>query len=453
MSNPGFEGRSGILFVVAAIVVTLLFGALFFGSPPVTTERELSGPEARSAMGTGAFVEWLRSRGETVHTSKSNTVQKLADGDCVFVLEPRVVEGDSEALQSLVYDSWINGTVVLVLPKRSGTPDPSHPGWIRDSQLRGADVAKQVLDVAIGEAQHIGWYEDGEFNWGGGGDGDEVESRDRPVEFSEGGLALVPEGHIHRHSTPSENDTTLVLPGAQSMSLTGRQWIPILTDEGAIVAAQLAPDFFVISDPDLISNAGIGRGSNAAAIGHLIDQFDDYSGTIWMDESTHYAHAGGGVWSELFRFPLILITLHVLALALLAAWAGTQRFGPRQRLAPRFEAGREHLLDHTAELLQLAGHGGDSLVRYLALVESDVSHSLGWGELPRPERRKRLLALGQSRGNTEAPDSNPDYAALEREIDGLSGKKLAPSALLAAAHRIDAWRTETLYGRRTDGAR
>ena len=488
MSGPEFQGRSGLLFLAAAISVAALVVLMVWDGPPPQTDRGMAGPKGRSASAPGAFVEWLRARGEDVRTSRVRTSDKLDEGDLVFFLEPRVTESNVMWVEARLFDAWMNGIVVLVLPKWVGIPDRSHPGWIESAVLENVQVPESTLDLALILIAMHGRWEGQTFVWLGDEQlRDDAILDETSVEETIPDLMtddrtaddLTPGDRSRPHTQPTHDgdatdanvdtapapDETYVpkiarydesafgIPQLQTLSTDGTQWRPVVDGPDGIVAAELAPDFFVLVDPDLISNAGIGQGANGRHVLTLLSRIGEH-GAIWIDESVHFASGGGSLWAELVRFPLVLITVHVLAFFALAAWAGTQRFGPTRGFGPRFHVGKEHLVEHTAELLQLAGHGGYSLARYLALIESDVSASLGWGELPRTERRRRLLALGQSVGEDGLQkERRDDLSTLEREVNELTGTEVPPAVLLQMAERIDAWRRGTLYGRRSDGAR
>jgi hypothetical protein len=78
----------------------------------------------------------------------------------------------------------------------------------------------------------------------------------------------------------------------------------------------------------------------------------------------------------MFRFPLVLVTMHVLLLMGVVVCAGLGRFGPAKGAPPPLAAGKEYLVRNTAGLLRVAGHHGHALERYFAAAIDVVKHEL-----------------------------------------------------------------------------
>ena len=445
-----FEGRSAPLFLAVALAAVILIGALFWGRPEVPRIGWDNRPKGRSALDYGALVSWLDSEGLGAEVSHSHTAAKIGPDDVVLVLEPSV-EGIErrEWVDELLTDYWTSSRLIVVLPKWKGRPDQSHPGWIESVRWVDQAEPEAVLTLLFEIAATGGRWADSEsqaapdgsptkvWDW----DAEEAES-EPPTGEGWPPTILRSSGSPPRHLG---TDAPATIENLQMMSGPGSRWLPVIENDEGVLAAFIAEDFLVISDPDLLNNAGIGQGENAALVRDLLYSMVEPE-AVWVDESVHGAPWSSSVWGELFRFPLLLVTLHLFVLFALSAWAATQRFGPARPVEPRFHRGKELFLTHTAELLQLAGHGGDSLVRYLALAEMEVARALGWGDLPLEERRKRLVAL---RGSGERGD---DFSSLAQDVNALTVREITPGGVLRMAQRIDHWRRGAVSGRRFDGA-
>src|ERR1700709_288782 len=101
---------------------------------------------------------------------------------------------------------------------------------------------------------------------------------------------------------------------------------PVVACAGGILIARRAPRTFLIADPDLLNNQGLGRAGNAEAVYQLLVQNVATTGLVF-DEAIHGFDRVPGLLAESLRFPLVLGVLQSLLLLGAVLWAGMGRFG------------------------------------------------------------------------------------------------------------------------------
>ncbi|MCR9174936.1 MAG: hypothetical protein NXI19_02910 [Alphaproteobacteria bacterium] len=206
-------------------------------------------------------------------------------------------------------------------------------------------------------------------------------------------------------------ETRLYLPQV----IAGSDCTPILGSSSAMVLGQCARNgvpFFLLSDPDLLNNHGLGLGDNAAIARMLIPMLAaripggtfahaDGTGVILIDLETETSlplvrrapdavpgEAGvpeGPSLSELLAYPMSLVWASLAVLGVLVVWRGSVRVrpvladpdtGPAASKAASIEA--------QARLLRLSGHDSDLLFAHVdARLKAVAAEILG------PQRRDR----------------------------------------------------------------
>jgi hypothetical protein len=394
---------------LAAVAAVSLGAAAFLG----IFGDELSTPPSygadgfsRSAIGHGAFVELLRDLGYPVIVSRSRTAEKGAGDAVLALLEPdieREGEGPRAGLFSDMYEQAPR--LLLVLPKRTGFPDPKRPRWLGMADLLPLEDVQRVLDALEIDASVL-----------------------RPAEPLGAWKGDLP--------APALDAPQL---------LRSEELAPVLsTDAGMLVGELSGEDWqvLVVSDPDLLAAHGLGRGDNAVLALALLDRLGANPRPVVIDETLHGHGIEPSIARELFRFPLLLATVQALAAAGLLAWAALVRFGRPARPPRALAPGLAFLVDHTAGLLLQGGHVGTALAAQLRAAKEAIAHRLRPpGDLA-DSPDAWLARTAAARGRAEA------LAALEARVRALrdAGRGRGEDAL-HVARAIHAFRREM-----TDGA-
>ncbi len=199
---------------------------------------------------------------------------------------------------------------------------------------------------------------------------------------------------------------------------------------------------WVLSDPDVMANHGIGLGDNAAFMLALFGAMDRAGAgmPVVFDESVHgYSLRRSSPLRLLFAFPLVVATVLAVLSALLLALAGARRFGSPDRARRRPGFGKESLIDNSARLMAYAGHGRSVLRRYVLMHIHAVAEALhapaglGGAELAEwLDRHARSSVPGLSCGAILRRT-----LSLREDAGGLSGA-------MACAEDIHRWRKSVL---------
>lgn len=366
-----FERRTTWILVVVGAVS--LIGAVVLGIfAGELGEQRSAGADgySRSAIGHALLRQVLEEAGVPVLLSRHDSAARAQSGVLV-IAEPVLETGESSAAQ---LRDMIDGarTVVVVLPKRRGTPDRLRPGWVSDVELLPVEEPQRVL------------------------------------------AALAIEGKVERSDAASTEPVALEAP--QTLGFAALE--PHTRIDAGVVIGKTAR-LYVISDPDLINNHGLGKGTNVEVVVNLLRQLAG-DGPVVFDETLHGFRLEPSPFRALFTPPLLYATVAAFLASFLLLWAAVSRFGPPLPVAPAISLGKDELIRNTAALMRFGGHDAQALVRYF-------QHTLG------------AVRAALHRPRLEAP-------ALEDEV--LAGKKI-----LHTARRVHDWREEQLHGHRADPRR
>ena len=343
MTSEGvFSGR--LLGIRISVSVVLLALSVYFMIRPQSTSPggDDIGPGtfSRSALGHAGLAQMLERLGIRVVKSRYDSLRKLGDEDLLVIAEPEMTpEILSEAQRLLDAE-----TVLLVLPKREGTPSRTHSGWIADSALRSETEIQEILTMLDLDATI-------------------AYTRQAPV-WKHNELGVTP-----------QIAAPIQLITAQGM------WPIVGTDRGALVGEFQRGRhlLWVLADPDVIENHGLTRGANAAFAVALINKLRGDSGTVVFDETVHgygYVAPPASPLKLLFTFPYVLATAQgFLAIGLLL-WATVGRFGKAEPVPPALDAGKRGLIQNVAELLGFAGHHEIVVQRYVQEALRDAARQL-----------------------------------------------------------------------------
>jgi hypothetical protein len=417
----GFSRRTlGWITGVAVTSLALAILLIAFGDD---LEARRPNPHAntfsRSAVGHRALVEFLREMGLGVVSRQSPGAGGTGPARPLVLAEPDTggPSGDQmPRIESLRADAVRRqAALVLVLPKWRGAPRKDKPEWIDKARLLPDQVVLRVL-AALGDSALKG------------------AALDRA---GTGGLrcsAAWTSTAFRIETSPPQ--LLRLMPGFE----------PVVRCGGGLLVARRklgeGPEVYVVSDPDVLNNHGLGLGDNAALVYGLLAVRLRAAGVVF-DETIHGFNRIPGLMAELRSFPLVLAVLQGLVLAGMLVWAGVGRFGKPLPVTHGAEAGKEILIDNTARLLAGGGYAADSLARYFRQVTRAVAASFFLPpDLPEPEMLARLQRIADGRRVAV------DLAAIERRIQALpEGPRAAERAARIAKSLYD-WRLEMTNGTR-----
>jgi hypothetical protein len=326
------------------------------------------GPTAysKSAIGHLAFRQLLDEVGVPTSISESGSGGYVAGDSVLVVAEPRTDSATLDEVRAMLTAR----TVLLVLPKRTGTPDPRRPYWIAEDRLVSEPDALAVLHLA-----------------------------DASATIVRGGSLAGLKTDSALSGAPSIENPQLIRSHALHALLASPDGI--LIGELPTRTGRIA----VLSDPDLIANYNLTRGDNAPLAVSLVEYLREShpDGIVIFDEFSHgFSEKPFHILGILFQFPFVLVTAQMGLATLLLIWAATGRFGTPVPLAPPLEAGKRSLIDNATRLLAQSGRIPDLSERYFEEIVRDTGRQLrAPGDL---DLRALVAWISRNPGAPRAPE-------------------------------------------------
>jgi hypothetical protein len=355
-----------------------------------------------SAIGHRAFVETLQRMDVPVVVSRNNSKAKAGRSALLIVAEPHRRIATDETVTDLLAAQ----TVLFVLPKWDGRSDEAKPRWLEIAVPLPRDDVQAILQLAIPDGR--------------------VRRAKMPMSWKLGSLGVTP---------------TLTAP---QLIETSRLKPIVATDQGILIGELVRGEqrIWILSDPDILSNHGLGRGDNSVLALALVDALRPRGGTVIIDETIHGFRQESNLWRAMFQYPFVIAILQAAAAIIALIWAATGRFGAPIPAEKPLKAGKVTLLNNTASLLQFGGHGPEILRRYLDATFRDVVRRL---RAPRNIDEDSLVAwvdrVGKARG------VRASFWDLRREIEVVLGAASPNSPnLLRAAKSLYRWKQEIIHG-------
>jgi hypothetical protein len=287
---------------------------------------------------------------------------------------------------------------LIVLPKWSTVADRSHPGWVR---IAGLGFSQESEGVLAPDAK-------------------------LKVERTKGhGEALV------NVDLGISTDVHFLAP-AVVQTVRGPGLRPLITTpSGGIVLARVGNrNLYVLSEPDLINNHGMGDERQARSAIPLLDSLNSTASTSVLFDVT--ANGLGRSKSPLrlaFDVPFLGVTLTIFAAMLLAAWQALNRFGPVRRRERAIAFGKAALVNNSAALIRKAGREAHLGSRYVEVIRD---RAVALFRLPTSLDPQTLSA------RLESLNSERSFAVVSEAASGARSRE----ELLGAAQSLNQWLQE-----------
>ncbi len=355
-----------------------------------------------SAIGHRAFAETLRRLDVPVLVSRDASAAKAGISSLLVVAEPRRESWVEETIETLSPAEHI----LLILPKWDGPASRRKAHWLDWARLLPKSYVESSLRKIVPDA--------------------EIRRPAGSVDWVPGSIGV----------TPDIDAPQLI----ESDALR-----PIITSEAGILVGELnrgRQRIWIVSDPDILSNHGLGRGDNAVLSLRLVDAIRPPDGAVIFDETIHGFWQPQSLWRALFEIPLVIPTILGFAAIIVLAWSATERFGAPLPARPALKPGKAALIDNTASLLRFGGYGSVVLSRYAEVTMRDVARRLN---APRKLDERALIdwlvRIGEIRG------VGTNFRVLHEKAGSLAGNAGGDGARLArAARNLYRWKQEIING-------
>lgn len=400
-SSDLFRGRTLAILIIAGVLS--FFAAIYLSAKEVGIETELTSSAntfSSSAIGHKAFVELMRDFGVPVVVSRYDTGFKVGSRSLVILAEPtRRISEQSDSHELLDKDN-----VLLVLPKWEGTPKPFKVRWLGNAEPENSKTVARILDQVLPGAKII---RGSAQNWTINTVGPDPEIK---------GLQLF--SH----------------PGVEPM---------VATPDGILLGRvkDNRRNVYVLADPDVLSNHGIGKGKNAQFSLAMIEGMRTFGASVVIDEIIHGFKQSPDLLRTLFAKPFLGVSLIIMLAISLLIWAAFGRHAPAEALPPSLAPGKMGLIENTGDLLLYGGHGGALLLRYLddarRLVATRLNAPRG---LDGNALQNWIVNVEANRNVTET------FWQISTDTAALTDGKPGGDKLATLANRIYRWRQEMLDG-------
>jgi hypothetical protein len=322
---------------IFAFAATLVLGAY---APDFRTGRN-GGSHALSNAATGfaGLVQLARATGRNPRIVRSTG---QLGGEELVVLTPET--GTADLGRPL--DIRAAKPTLVILSKWNTVADPRHPGWVRSMGLKPIWDPERTLAP----------------KWA-------LKIDRRPTA----GLTL--------RTAPDYSGLPLRFTAPEILqTVSGPGVVPIVVDDaGAAVVAQLnGQALYVLADPDLLSNAGMARLSQAESALNLLDDLNSTgSRSISFDVTLNGFGRSANPLKLLFDPPFLATTLALAAALLLAGIHAAIRFGAPRRPVRAIAFGKAALVDNAAALVRKARREAALGARYAQVVRERAISAFG----------------------------------------------------------------------------
>lgn len=333
-----FNPRLVVGLIAAGIVgfAAMLLLIAYGGNPGSSSDGRT---HALSSAATG-FKALVTLAGEYHETRYVRDIDDEGDDLLVLTLEPQ-----SEAAQvRRLLQRRRNLPTLLILPKWLTMPHPAGRGWVQ----------------AVGP--------------GAGRGAAELFGDDAEIRVLAGG-PLPPRAQGERFLGD------IAPPVPQSPQVIGASDLtPLITLPGgdALLAQIGDQPHYVLADPDLLNNHGLRDAERARLALVLIDRLNEGGDSVAFDLTLNGFGSGSGSGSVLrfaFEPPFVVVTLALLAAALLAGLHGAFRFGPTRREERAIAFGKAALVENSAGLIRLANREARLGAAYAEMVRQETART------------------------------------------------------------------------------
>ena len=342
----GARGSSGGAFTVRTVAVLVAVGILTFVgmlvlgayAPDLRSGRN-GGAHALSnaAIGYSGIVRLAEATGRNPQIVRD--IHQLG-GENLVILTPEAAATDMSQVLAARGDL----PTLVILPKWDTIGDRSHPGWARFTGIKDVSEPNGVLAP---------------------------KTVLKTARYTSGGRSLLVSQSLPvlHFNAPKPVQT-----------VSGKDLTPLITDDhGHIVLGQIGTGpYYVLADPDLLSNIGMRDAVEARSALDLLDALNRRgAGSVRFDVTLNGLGASPSPLKLMFDPPFLAMTLAVAIATLLAGVQATARFGATRRRERAIAFGKTALIDNAAALVRKAGRHGSLGTRYLDLVRERAGTVFG----------------------------------------------------------------------------
>ena len=397
--GSAFNGRIMLAIITAAILSFVGFLIMSAYAPELNQDKSgRSHVLSNAATGYSGLVRLRQELGRQLTIARNDAALKTEN---LLVVTPEIKTTPKE-LGDLI-KTRADLPTLIILPKRQVERDPRHRGWVRGRNIIGASRVNALLShFAIVKV-------------------DRTPVKEPIRAFSQDWEPGVAFGK-----------------GTVVQTMKGDRLIPYISDDdGNILLAALEDSeggelpLYILSDPDVMNNLGIGNERMARAATAIIDNLGSgETHAVAFDVTLNGFGASRGLLRLMFEPPFLALSLCLFVASLMALLFGLMRFGPPLRDRRGVAPGKAALVSNTADLIKQAGLELDVSDRYANLARDSAAQALGMPHgMSSDDVIKRLDLVGHS---------GPAFSELRRNLIFSETRDEMRKAALALFH----WRKD-----------
>ena len=346
-----------------------------------------------AATGFKGLVTLVEEHREA-HLDESS--DEWADHLLVVTLEERNDPGEVSRL----LETRADYPTVIILPKWVTMNDPERRGWVRAIAPAAGMAAAHLL-----------------------GKGVEVSLLPDQAPRLVNGTSLLAGLELPVPRSPQQIEGPNLTP------------LAALPGGGALIARIGDRQHYVVADPDLFNNHGLRDPARARAALAVIDRMNGEGAFVDFDLTMNGYGSGTSpnVLRVAFEPPFLVMTMALVAAALLAGLHGAFRFGPTRPEERAIAFGKAALVENSAGLIRLAGREARLGGAYAELIRQDIARTTaapGW---------LQGGALDSYLDRLSRPGS-PSFSELAARVRHAQGRQ----DLMAAARALFQWKKDII---------
>ncbi len=461
-----------MVMILAGLGIVAMMGMLLVSALGSDRSTKMTvGPNSYSVsvLGHRALMETIEAMDIPVMVSQYRTLERLDPiNSLLLLLEPSLTNNSMDDLRELL----THNSVIYALPKRRpAMRQQSNLRWLQSDGMVSTGNVDKFLKLIDSNAQIIRpdakpvvqksddeseeeTVEDNEVQ------DEDAQEKGIVIDLSELNIGRYNRGEETEYDGTWTENIPGFTPSVKNVQLISSDIItPLIASEQGILVGSIVNEFggttIIVSDPDLISNMGIGEGENAQIIFYLIELFSNDFATIFVDETIHGFERNPELMRSAFEHPFIYFTFQVLIFVVLLVWATLQRFGSPPKMMPQFRTGKAVLIESAVNLLNHGNHKPEILARYVELTQNAMAKKLKAPKnLSDDEIVEWLDDYGARRGVELSLKTIKHRAMMSRSGSGRQTNTymdhVHEKPLIQIAKFLQQWKQEMLDGSGTD---
>lgn len=296
---------------------------------------------------------------------------------------------------------------LVVLPKWNVTPDPEHSGWVMKFGTVDPSISVSLLETLAKGAKIA------------------QSAGHRPVGFKA----------VYARFAPQRAAAPLNIEALQTISGPGLE-ADVVDDQGRAVVVQIrGSQTYILSDPDILNNAGL-HDLNTARVGTaLIQALRVGDAGVSFDVTLNGFGRSRDLLRTVFSPPFLGATLCAILAAAFIAFHAMSRFGSPRRQDRAFAFGKRALADNTAAVIRMMRREPAMAPRY---AQAALRQAAGFFGLSREQAADpSMIGALERRGAVSDRFANLQAeAASVRDAGGL----------MRIAKKLYRWRRDITHG-------